>query len=153
MLGTTDENGRLTTDFLSDMAADATVYAKDAEGRLSFTAVVSSFAAQGDATGAPFGVMNHASKDGGLETNVTWFTNPNAKAQKLQYKVSGTDQWTIVNAESARLTFTKGGNSMVSVHSTIVSGLTANTTYVYRVGDGEQWSRSILSRRITVTER
>ena len=141
LLGTTDENGRLTTDFLSDTAADATVYAKDAEGRLSFTAVVSSFAAQGDVTGVPFGVMNHASKDGGLETNVTWFTNPNAKAQKLQYKVSGTDQWTIVNADSARLTFTKGGNSMVSVHSVIVSGLTANTTYVYRVGDGEQWSK------------
>ena len=141
LIGLTDENGTLTTDFLSSAAADAVVYAKDSEGRLSFTSTVSSFNAQGDESCAPFGIMNHASKVSGLEGNVTWFTNPKAPAQTLQYKVSGGSEWTTVNAVSTRITFTKGGNSMVSVHSAEITGLSANTVYVYRVGDGEQWSK------------
>ena len=141
LIGKTDENGMLTTDFLGAAAANATIYAKDEEGRLSFTSVISSFAAEGDETCAPFGIMNHASQNSGLENSVTWFTNPNAKAQKLQYKTLGNNAWITLDAASARITFTKGGNSMVGIHSATISNLNTNTTYVYRVGDGNQWSK------------
>ena len=144
LIGKTDESGKLITDFLSSSAANATIYAKDDEGRLSFTYAVSSFATQGDETCAPFGVMNHASANGGLENSVTWFTNPNAEAQKLQYKLSDADEWITVDAASARITFTKEGNTMVCVHSAIIRGLNANAQYVYRVGDGTLWSNEYI---------
>ena len=140
LIGVTDENGVLTTDRFSASAVNATVYARDEEGRLSFTYVVSSYNAQGDETCAPYGVMNHASKNSGLENNVTWFTNPKAQAQMLRYKEAGAGTWTTIDADSARLTFTRGANTIVSVHSVIISGLAVNTTYVYQVGDGTQWS-------------
>ncbi|MDY2902406.1 MAG: phosphodiester glycosidase family protein, partial [Bacilli bacterium] len=141
LIGKTDANGELITNYFSNAPVDSTIYAMDDEGRLSFTAVVSSYVAQGDESLVPFGVMNHASKNGSLENNITWFTNPNALAQMLRYKVVGTTQWTVLDANSARLVFTKNGNTMLSIHSALISGLNEDTTYVYQVGDGNQWSK------------
>lgn len=140
LIGTTDEQGVLVTDRFSAAAGDYTIYAKDANGLLSFTYVVSSYNASGDTTLAPYGLMSHASANGGVEHSVTWFTNPGAAAQMLQYKLEGSEVWTTVDAKSERMTFSKGGNTMVSVHSAMVTGLDCGKTYVYRVGDGTVWS-------------
>lgn len=140
LIGTTDEQGVLVTDRFSAAAGDYTIYAKDANGLLSFTYVVSSYNASGDTALAPYGLMSHASANGGVEHSVTWFTNPGAAAQMLQYKLEGSEVWTTVDAKSERMTFSKGGNTMVSVHSAMVTGLDCGKTYVYRVGDGTVWS-------------
>ena len=140
LIGTTDAQGVLVTDRFSTTAGNYTIYAKDTNGLLSFTYVVSSYNASGDASLAPYGLMSHASGNGGLEHSVTWFTNPGTAAQMLQYKVQGSDTWTTVDATSKRMTFSKGGNTMTTLHSAIVTGLDSGKTYVYRVGDGTVWS-------------
>ena len=141
LIGKTDKNGELLTTYFSNVPGNFNIYAKDDEGRLSFTSVVSSYAAQGNEDLLPFGIMNHASKNGLLENNVTWFTNPNALSQYLRYKANGDTNWNVIDANSAKLVFSKNGNTMVNVHSVLIEGLKQDTTYVYQVGDGTNWSK------------
>ena len=138
-LGTTDESGVLTTDKFSSEAGDYVVYAEK-DGQISFRVTISSFVAQGEETGAPYGIMNNAAVDPTTQKSVSWLTSPSAApAQQLQYATGDAD-WTTVDAKTSVVTFTAGGNVAANASSVTLEGLTPGTEYRYRVGGGETWS-------------
>ncbi|MGM9616329.1 phosphodiester glycosidase family protein, partial [Butyricicoccus sp.] len=143
-VGTTDENGVLTTSKFSETAGKYVVYAKDDAGKISFYCTVSSFDAQGDETGAPYGILNNASTgDASTKKSVSWLTNPNkTEGQMLQY-AEGSAAWTNVDAETQLRTFTKGGNTAAAVCSVQLKDLKPGTTYRYRVGCEGAWSEEM----------
>ena len=143
LLGNTDKNGSLITSELSKKSGNYVVYAKDVEGRMSFEYTIGVFSSDGDASNIPFGIMNNASSEGGLAHNVSWFTNPNAPKQTLQYKAVGSDKWNSVGATTKKVTFTKGANTIVSVNSAKITGLEAGKSYIYRVGSEGLWSQEM----------
>ncbi len=137
-IGVTDETGVLTTDAFSAEAATYTVYASK-EGLLSFRTTISSFASQGEATGAPFAVLAPATVNPATGQNITWMTNPAAPAQSVRYKTAG-GEWTVLPATSQLLTFTRGANTAVASHAIVIEGLVPGTEYVYQVGSDAAWS-------------
>ncbi len=140
LVGTTGADGLLGTDYFSTTAGSYVVYAKDADGKVSFTYNVESYAANG-ADALPFGIKMNAASNSATTKNISWMTTPSlAGAQKLQYAEGSSTNWTSVNADTTLETFTKEGNTAVNVHSVELTGLKANTTYSYRVGDGTNWS-------------
>ncbi len=140
-IGTTDDKGLLTTDYFSKAAGTTTVYAKDADGLLSFQCKVSSYDAAGEDTDMPYGLMFNALKDAAHGKSLTWMSNAvKAPEQSIRYRVSGTEDWTTVKADATLRTFVKGGNSAVYVNSVKLSGLTPGTIYEYQIGGGEAWT-------------
>jgi len=141
LIGTTDENGVLSTYYFSTTAGEYSVYAKDASGRLSFRYKVCSYAPKGDANGVPFGIMNNASADGSTQKNITWLSNPVAAVQqKLQYTAGDSENWIEVEAATVNRTFTRDGYSIVAVNNVTLTNLTPGATYRYRVGADGVWS-------------
>ena len=138
-IGTTDENGVLVTDRFSSETGDYKIYAKDADGVISFQVTIGTYTANGDAA-APYGVMNNAVTDPKTMKSVSWLSNPSAPAQTIQYRVSGTEDWTTVNAKTKIFTFTKGGHSAVNINSVTITDLEAETEYEYRVGSEAAYS-------------
>lgn len=74
--------------------------------------------------------------------SVTWRTSVAVTAPKVQWALNGptvvTGAATIAATTSDEFTTTLGYE--VAHHSATIDGLAANTSYVYRVGDGETWS-------------
>ena len=140
-IGTTDEKGLLTTDYFSKAAGTTVIYAKDADGLLSFQCKVSSYDAAGEDTDMPYGLMFNALNDAAHGKSMTWMSNAvKAPEQSIRYRVSGTTDWTTVKADATLRTFTKGSNSAVYVNSVKLDKLTPGTAYEYQIGGGELWS-------------
>ena len=140
-IGTTDDKGLLTTDYFSKAAGTTTVYAKDADGLLSFQCKVSSYDAAGEDTDMPYGLMFNALNDAAHGKSMTWLSNAvKAPEQSIRYRASGTTDWTTVKADATLRTFTKGSNSAVYLNSVKLDKLTTGTTYEYQIGGGEAWS-------------
>lgn len=140
-IGTTDDKGLLTTDYFSKAAGTTTVYAKDADGLLSFQCKVSSYDAAGEDTDMPYGLMFNALNDAAHGKSMTWLSNAvKAPEQSIRYRVSGTTDWTTVKADATLRTFTKGSNSAVYLNSVKLDKLTTGTTYEYQIGGGNAWS-------------
>ena len=140
LLGTTDGQGRLTTDRFSTAAGTYSVYAKDAAGNISFQYDVLSYDAVGEGQ-LPFDILNNAAKDGSTQKNISWLSSAaDSQQQLLQYAPVNGGSWTTLRAASQIRTFTSGGNQAVMANSVTVSGLTAGQTYRYRVGRDGAWS-------------
>ncbi len=137
LVGTSNEQGIVETEMFNAegaVAADHTIYANGENG-LSFNYKLSVFAPQGDATGLPHNVRFNGVNDITTEKNITWFSNTlNSDAQTLQYAVSGSDEWTTVPAETECVFFNMNGNNAINVNSVLLTGLTPDTTYDYKVG-------------------
>ena len=139
VVGVTDENGEIVTDLFSGASGNYDVYAKDAQGNVSFVFTVGSYDINGESN-EPFGLMNNAVKNPETMKAVCWLTSVNAPTQVLQYKEEGAGEWITVDADTELHTFTKGGNSAVNINSVILTGLTPATTYEYRVGSEDAYS-------------
>lgn len=140
-IGTTDAKGLLTTDYFSKSAGTTVIYAKDADGLLSFQCKVGSYDAAGEDTNMPYGLMFNALNDAAHGKSMTWMSNAvKAPEQSIRYRVSGTTDWTTVKADATLRTFTKGSNSAVYVNSVKLDKLTPGTAYEYQIGGGEAWS-------------
>lgn len=74
--------------------------------------------------------------------SVTWRTSEAVTAPQVQWALSGptvvSGQQTV--AAKSTTSFDANLGYRVSHHTATIEGLTADTTYVYRVGDGETWS-------------
>ena len=141
LIGTTDANGLLETDYFSAAAAKTAVYAKNEAGMPSFHYNVFSYADSADVTQAPSVILFNACADNTTQKSITWVSSPLAEeAQSIRYRVKGTEDWTSVKAESKLLTFSTGANDAVNVNSVLLTGLTPGTAYEYQVGAGELWS-------------
>ena len=141
LIGTTDENGILETDYFSAAAAKTPVYAKNAEGMPSLHYNVFSYADMADITKAPEVVLFNATGNNATGKSVTWISSSlDSQEQSIRYRAKGTEEWTTVKADSKLLTFATGANNAVNVNSVKLTDLTAGTTYEYQVGAGELWS-------------
>lgn len=135
LLGKTDEDGKLTTDKFNAASGSYPVYAKDDEGALSFQYKVRTYDPQGEENNMPQSVRFNAVSDSKTQKNITWTSNPLSEGkQVVKYAVSGSDDWTEVEASSTRQTFVTGGNKVADINSVILKGLTPDTTYEYIVG-------------------
>lgn len=139
-IGETDGNGEWVTDYFSRDAGTVLIYAMDADGLLSFQTKVESYLSAGEETKQPYGILFNATGDNATAKNISWFSHTAAGAQSIAYRVSGTDEWTVLPAYSKLQTYTKGGNSAAMVNQITLTGLSSKTTYEYRVGSGEDWS-------------
>lgn len=137
-IGNTDENGILTTDRFNAEGASAAnyvIYAKDAEGGLSFEYTVSVYDPQGSTDGMPYNIRFNTVDDPASQKNITWFSYPlDGQKQFIKYAVSGTDEWITVEADTEQVEFNSGGNDVINVNSVYLKDLVPDTEYDYVLG-------------------
>lgn len=147
LLGITDENGEITTDALCKKEGSYELFAKDADGNLSFKRTVICLKPAGTEDGKPYGILNSTVKDAASEKNITWMSNPLITvkaevqyAEKSAYEASKEEAFATVEGNTSVEQFTAGNASAARVNSVYLTGLKPDTAYVYRVGDGKIWS-------------
>ena len=115
--------------------------ADDEDGNCSFMVTLFSYNAVGDESGLPFNINFNFSQSYGSK-NVTWMSNPSTSAEKAAAEISTDAELkdaVTVNGTSTLISYSSS-NQITRVNSVTLTGLTAGTTYYYRVGDGEKWS-------------
>ena len=137
-IGTTDANGVLKTDRFNGKDAEAgdyVIYAKDSEGGLSFEYTLSVYDPQGSADGTPYNVRFNTVDDPSTQKNITWFSYPlDGQKQFIKYAVSGTEEWTTVEAETEQVEFNSGGNNVININSVYLKDLAPDTEYDFILG-------------------
>ena len=145
LVGTTKATGKLSTYMFSDAAKNVTPYAVK-DGKYSFAANTMSYtAAYEDAL--PHAIQNNATVNGSTGKNISWLTNPLLTADKAvmlyatkaAYDAKG--EAAFITAEgTVKETYFDGDKVTANANGVVITGLTPNTEYVYKVGDGENWS-------------
>lgn len=142
LLGTTDENGTLTTKKLCKTGGEEfTIYAMSERG-YSYRYKGTTANVIGNEDGTPSQIAHNVAANGDTGENITWWSNP-VKAEKkaiVQYKVDGTDQTAKEAVGVCEVEQFAQSKDAVFLNRVNVTGLTAGTTYTYRVGDGSHWS-------------
>ena len=151
LIGVTDETGTLVTDALTANVANIDLYAEK-DGAISFVYSLQSVAAAGNADGTPFSLMLNAAEDSETGKNITWLSNPAVNtvnavvqyAEKADYDANGEDAFITVNGEAKLVDFLGSAdvnsNYGAILNKVVLTGLTKNTEYVYRAGDGTVFS-------------
>lgn len=149
-LGTTNEKGTLTTNVFKEVES-ISIYAKDSEGYLSFVKTTQSYTAGANEDGTPTFISLNASDDSETSKNVTWLSNPSKAAKKSVVQVATKADYN-KKKESAFQTYEGdiklrdfnglgvADNRLTYANTVLVTGLTPDTEYVYRVGDGTIYS-------------
>ncbi|MCM3717327.1 phosphodiester glycosidase family protein [Fictibacillus phosphorivorans] len=149
-LGTTNSNGKLQVDSISEDVKKLTLYAVK-DGKYSFNVETQTYTAL--VSGSDFKNILSSTTGNPYQTKgFTWMSSPlaNGKSAFIQYakkadyerkgasilkKQKGTSSDEVFSGE---LDIKKNG--IVRVNGVTLKKLQQNTTYVYRVGDGEHWS-------------
>ena len=151
LLGVTDENGRFFTNVFVDTVKKISVYAEK-NGDLSFLTTSQSFKAGATADGLPTFVKLNATKNPESSQSISWMSSPIASsdkavalyASKADYEANGEAAFKTVDGKSRLSELSSSAmletNYAVRINSVRISGLKADTEYVYRVGDGEKMS-------------
>lgn len=151
LLGTTNDDGIITTDALTKEVAKYSLYAKH-DGKVSFVFSLQSVAPAGNSDGTPKYINLNASKDSTSSKNITWVTNPVASGITPVVKYAETSDYE-ANGEAAFATVTGisrirqllgsadiNNNYALRINTVVVSGLREDTEYTYCVGDGNVFS-------------
>lgn len=134
-IGVTDENGQLSTDRFTTASGRYVIYARDEVGALSFQYNVKSYDAKEDRTGKPNTIRFNTVNDATTQKNITWTSSIlHTGKQVVQYAVSGSENWTTVEAGTQKCYFETGNFDVANVNGVLLQGLTPGTTYDYRVG-------------------
>lgn len=144
-VGQTDGNGTLTSALLTANTQKFTLQAQSGTA-YSFPTSAQSFTPQ--KTAAPVNLMAGATQDPTTEKTVTWMTNPlqgnntaiMQVAKQSDYDVSGNTAFTTSFHGTRQLLTYATDSAAVELSSVTSTGLTPSTAYVYRVGDGQNWS-------------
>ena len=141
LFGTTDENGQIDISSLTATQGAVRLRAADAAGNTSFQITLSSFDAVGDESGAPYNIIYNLTASADSKT-ITWMSNPAASAGQAVAEIStSADLSGAARIEgTSRLISYSASNQISRVNGVSLTGLTAGTTYYYRVGDGSVWS-------------
>ena len=149
LVGVTKANGKLSTYLFGDEATDITPYAvKEENGKTyySFAVKTMSYTAVYD-DALPHAIQFNSTVNGATGKNISWLTNPLLTqdkavmlyATKAAYEAEG--EAAFVTAEgSVKATYFDGDKKIANANGVVVTGLTPSTTYVYKVGDGLNWS-------------
>lgn len=146
-IGSTDKNGELKTDALCKKAGTYEIYAEDDEGNRSFVKEIICSEAAGSEEGEPYNILHSVAENPDTEKNIVWMSHPLTTekavvqyAEKSAYEDKGNKAFTSLDGDSSVQQFTAGDASAARVNSAYLTGLTPDSTYSYRVGDGEVWS-------------
>lgn len=141
-LGTTDSNGQLETSDLTAAAGNYSVYAMDSEGNRSYLVTFMCYDATGEEDGAPYNISVNIPEDLADGKNISWMSHPIKSTDEAQILVSLKEDMAdakTIKGESAIVTYS-GSKLANKVNSVDVTGLEPETTYYYKVGDGNVWS-------------
>jgi LPXTG-motif cell wall-anchored protein len=143
-LGTTDAKGMLSSALPTSSLQKFTLTAHKDSG-YSFPVSAQSFKAQNTAT--PSNIFVGSNQDPKTEKSVTWMTNPLQDedkaimqvATKEAYVAQGDQAFQNFNGTKQLLTYSND-SSAINLNSAKATGLKPGTAYVFRVGDGKNWS-------------
>lgn len=151
LVGTTDENGVLTTSVFNEAVQSISVYAMKDEA-YSFKYATQSANAACNAEGKPEHVLVNASENGSSAKNISWISNPLATqedsfiqyALKADYEKDGETAFTQEKGINRLYSFFGNSdieqNYVAKINTVKLTGLKGNSEYVFRVGDGKVWS-------------
>ena len=153
LLGDTDENGRIDISSLTASQGSVNLRAADEAGNCSYQITLFSYNAVGDETGAPYNVIYNLAPSADGKT-ITWMSNPAASAEQAVAEFStNADLSGATQVEgTSRLISYSASNQISRVNGVSLTGLSAGTTYYYRVGDGSVWS-DIRSFTVSAAEK
>ncbi len=141
LLGQTDSNGQIDISSLTAAQGSVSLRASDADGNCSYQITLYSYDAVGDETGVPYNIIYNLSQSADGKT-ITWMSNPSHSGANAIIEISANSD--LSDAEqvsgSSRLISYSTSNKISRVNSVSLTGLTAGSTYYYRVGDGTVWS-------------
>ena len=141
LLGDTDENGQIDISSLTASQGSVNLRAADEAGNCSYQITLFSYDAVGDETGAPYNVIYNLvpSADG---KTITWMSNPAHSGDRAVAQLSANADMTgAVEVEgTSRLISYSSSKQINRVNGVSLTGLTAGSTYYFRVGDGSVWS-------------
>lgn len=137
LLGETDENGEIVTDFFDDKGSYE-IFVQDENGVSSFVENVFCYDSVGSDDGAPYGILVSGIKDGKV---FTWMTNAVASGNvpKVQLATSADMADAVIYTGTATIQYYHSSQAANRVNTVTVTDL-APGVYYYRVGDGEIWS-------------
>ena len=150
-IGKTNTEGYLQTDVLCKTVGKSTIYATKGDD-ISYSLTVQTTSAAGNEDGLPEYVVSNATTGSATSKNITWMSNPKSSdakaimqiATKADYDKNGEKAFKNVEGTSKIQSFLGSSNDelnrSVRVNKVLATGLTKNTQYAYRVGDGKQWS-------------
>ncbi len=150
-IGKTNEEGYLQTDVLCQSAGKNTLYAAKGED-ISYSINVQTTTTAGNEEGLPEYVISNATTGSATSKNITWMSNPKSSDAKAIMQIAKTSDYdkdgeaAFKNIEgTSKLQSFLGSsddnlNKSVRVNKVLATGLSKNTQYTYRVGDGKQWS-------------
>jgi len=109
-------------------------------------------------TSAPTNIMSGTNPDPTTMKTITWMVNPVTSQEpaimKIAKKSEGEQNFQKVFGETKILEYTGASSPGVAKGNAIrLTGLQAGTTYIYRVGDGVNWSPTREFTTTTVTDR
>ena len=151
VIGTTGADGTLTTDALTGSVATLDIVAEK-DGAVSFVTQIQSVAAAGKDDGTPFSLMLNAPKNSENMKKFSWISNPSVAAGnaivqyavKEDYEANGEAAFNDAVGTAKLVDFLGSAdvnnNYGVYLNTVVLEGLTKDTTYVYRAGDGTIFS-------------
>lgn len=156
LIGTTNENGQVTTNAFSAAAVVKTLRAEDAKGNVSYSVTLYGMTPM-PADAEPVFVAAKAVKDSETQQAISWLSNPLMAgepvvryAAKADYEAAGGTPEVLAEiaktyqGTSQVLEFdgfvTASDNYATLVNSVLLTGLAKDTEYVYQAGDGSVWS-------------
>ncbi|OCA87773.1 hypothetical protein A8F94_07960 [Bacillus sp. FJAT-27225] len=148
-LGTTDENGQLISGPITDEVKKVSLYAVK-DGKYSFkvnTQTYPALAAEDEIKN----ILSNPAGDPYKMKSFTWMSSPLTDgkamvkfARKQDYERKGENALTTATGTSSNQVFSGeldiAKNGIVRVNEVTLSKLQQGTTYVYQVGDGQNWS-------------
>lgn len=143
-LGKTDENGLLSSPLPTGSVQKFTLAAQK-DSNYSFAVSTQSYNAQ--KTTAPSNILVGATQDPMTQKSVTWMTNPlqgedqaiMQVATKSAYEAKDDQAFQNFNGTKKMLTYSND-SSAVALNSAKATDLKPGTEYVFRVGNGKNWS-------------
>ena len=150
-LGITAADGTLTTNAFSASASAFSIYA-GSSGDVSYIVNFQSVAPAGNSDGTPSTVTLNASQNSALEKNITWISNPvkSADSAVAQYALKSDYESAGEAAFAAAAGTTEirqllgsadiNNNYAVRINTVVLDSLKPDSEYVYRVGDGVNFS-------------
>ena len=151
LLGVTGEDGRIFTNAYVDSVKKISVYAEK-DGHLSFITTSQSFLPGATDDGLPAFTKLNAVKNPESAQSISWMSSPSASAgkavvryaEKAGYEANGEAAFRETEGKSRLVEMASSAmletNYAVRVNAVKVTGLKADTEYVYCVGDGEKMS-------------
>ena len=152
--GTTDGNGIASGMKFTSTAQAVNIYAEK-DGKYSYTRIVRTLNPLLTAT--PEFIRSGTTPDPLTQKTITWMSNPLLSSggayAKVAKKSDGETAFTQIEGKTKLLEYNAVlSNGVAKGNAVTITDLEPNTTYIYQVGDGENWSPTREFTTATVTD-